>query len=151
MAYEAYKVFYEAVKQKSFINAAAALNITPSAVSHSIAALESNWGFSLFIRSKTGIKLTSEGENILGYVKAVLEKEDILQSEIAKINGVERGTVTIGAFSSVCLKWIPGIVRLFNITIYPTVVVLVMQFLETFILTKKNLKHKTIQIILGAL
>lgn len=126
MAYEAYKVFYEAVKQKSFINAAAALNITPSAVSHSIAALESNWGFSLFIRSKTGIKLTSEGENILGYVKAVLEKEDILQSEIAKINGVERGTVTIGAFSSVCLKWIPSIVRLFNEE-FPNIKVNVMQ------------------------
>ncbi|GAB7169639.1 hypothetical protein TUA1478L_16350 [Lactiplantibacillus plantarum] len=45
MANFAYEVFSTVVAQHTFYQAAATLNVTPSAVSHSINQLEKNWVF----------------------------------------------------------------------------------------------------------
>lgn len=58
MANFAYRVFSEVAKQKTFVSAANVLNVTPSAISHSISGLEEELGFALFVRNRTGIMLT---------------------------------------------------------------------------------------------
>ena len=45
-----YEVFSEVARQKTFIAAAKQLQVTPSAISHSINSLEKDLGFSLFVR-----------------------------------------------------------------------------------------------------
>ena len=62
MSLFSYQIFDAVAKQESFSKAAKNMYLTPSAVSHSIASLENKLGFSLFVRSKTGIKLTNEGK-----------------------------------------------------------------------------------------
>ena len=54
-----YQVFKTVVEQGSFQKASEVLGITPSAVSHAVASMENELGTSLFIRSKSGITLTS--------------------------------------------------------------------------------------------
>lgn len=126
MSLFSYQIFNAVAKQQSFLRAAENMYLTPSAVSHSIASLESKLGFPLFIRSRTGIKLTSEGEALLIHVRTILNCEEQLQQEVAQINGLGKGTVVIGTFSSVCTNWIPDIVKSFKI-LYPNININIMQ------------------------
>ena len=47
---------------QNFTKAAAELSLTQPAVSHHISQLEEEFGVTLFIRGKSGLKLTAEGE-----------------------------------------------------------------------------------------
>ncbi len=126
MSIQQYEVFDEIAHLKSFSGAADALSMSPSAVSHSIAALEQELGFPLFFRSRTRVSLTKEGEMMLRHVRGILHAERAMREEAAGIVGLESGSVTIGTFSSVCLNWIPEILRLFREK-YPGITVRVMQ------------------------
>ena len=53
--------FEAAARHLSFKNAAVELNVTPSAVSHQVKALETELGAPLFLRRHRGVELTSEG------------------------------------------------------------------------------------------
>lgn len=71
MSLSKYEVFNTVAELGSLTKAAGALNLTQSAVSYSIANLESELGFSLLIRGRSGITLKS------GYnhdMKRVLKK-----------------------------------------------------------------------------
>ena len=59
------RVFQVAARELSFKRAATELNVTPSAVSHQIKALEEQLQFSLFRRLNRALKLTSAGEELL--------------------------------------------------------------------------------------
>lgn len=62
------RFFEAAARLNSFKLAAAELNVTPSAVSHGIVALEQSLGVDLFVREPRGLSLTPEGELYLPYV-----------------------------------------------------------------------------------
>lgn len=109
-----YEIFEAVVQEKSFHKASVVLNMTPSAVSHAIAAMEKEVGFSLFIRGKQETVLTTHGELLLPYVRAVLKSEENLQENIAAFRGLEKGTVKLGGFNSACSIWIPEIVKKFQ-------------------------------------
>lgn len=109
-----YQVFKTVADIGSFHKAADILGLTPSAISHAITNMEKELGFTVLIRSKSGITLTSNGENLLPYVNAVLNSDESLHQMVADMNGLAMGTVKIGVFSSVCTSWLPDIMRSFN-------------------------------------
>lgn len=109
-----YTIFETVVAQSSFVKAADVLNLTPSAVSHAIAKLESDVGFQLFIRSKKGVKLTGEGETILPYIKALQRSNENLNQVISQVLSLESGIVRIGTFNSVTVNWLPHIIKSFR-------------------------------------
>ena len=109
-----YEIFDTVVQEKSFQKASVLLNMTPSAVSHAISGMEKEVGFSLFIRGKQETVLTTHGELLLPYVRAVLKSEESLQETIAAFRGLEKGTVKLGVFNSVCSVWVPEIVKKFQ-------------------------------------
>ncbi len=109
-----YQVFKTVADQGSFRKAADILGLTPSAVSHAIASMENELGFSLLNRSKAGVTLTNYGEHLLPYVNAVLNSEESLQQAIAEFNGLKQGKVKVGCFSSVCTNWMPDILHSFQ-------------------------------------
>lgn len=110
----AYKVFTTVVTQQSFYKASLQLNVTPSAVSHSINQLETTLGFPLFIRSRTGMRLTDDGQYILPYIQEIINADDKLLQIADNIKGLHAGNIRIGAFSSVCVNWLPHIIRSFS-------------------------------------
>jgi DNA-binding transcriptional LysR family regulator len=114
MSLSKYEVFNTVVESGSLTKAAEALNLTQSAVSYSIAHLETELGFPLLIRSRSGISLTSNGERILNYIRKILHWDEKLKQEAASINGLEVGTVRIGAFTSVCIQWLPKCIKHFK-------------------------------------
>lgn len=109
-----YQVFKTVADIGSFHKAADILGLTPSAISHTISAMENELGFSVLTRSKTGITLTNYGEHLLPYVNAVLNSDESLQQVIDEMNGLKTGKVKIGVFSSVCTNWIPDILSSFQ-------------------------------------
>ena len=109
-----YQILKAVADMGSFNKAAEVLGLTPSAVSHSIAALEKELGFAVLVRSKSGVSLTSYGEKLLPYVNVVLNSDESLQQEISELNGLKKGKVKLGVFSSVCTNWLPDILNSFQ-------------------------------------
>lgn len=101
----AYQVFLAVVEQESFQKAAQVLNLTPSAISHAVASMETELGSALFIRSKQGVYLTNYGKELFPYIKNVQNSEEYLQQAVAQIGGMEKGVVRIGTFNSACVEW----------------------------------------------
>lgn len=106
-----YQVFKTVSEAGSFHQAADILGLTPSAISHSISAMENELGFSVMNRGKGGVTLTDSGEKLIPYVNQVLNSEESLQQMISELNGLKRGKVKIGVFSSVCTTWLPEILN----------------------------------------
>jgi len=109
-----FEIFSTVVESGSLKQAAEIHSLTQSAVSHAIASLESEWGFTILIRGRAGIKLTSNGERVLRHIHEMLKWNEQMVQEIANIKGLEIGTVRIGTFSSVSVQWLPEILKSFN-------------------------------------
>lgn len=109
-----YSIFDKVVQTGNFQKAADALNFTPSAISHAIARLEARFGFRLLLREKGGIALTSQGEQLLPYIRSVLEWENSTQLIVKQLNNMEAGVVRLGIFNSFSNTWIPDIVQIFH-------------------------------------
>ena len=67
-----YEVFSKVVERGTLAQAAAELNVTPSAVSHSISQLETELGFPLLIRNRTGVTLTEDGAQVLPIILSLI-------------------------------------------------------------------------------
>lgn len=104
-----YLAFVRTVERGSFTKAAEDLHYAQSSVSKMIANLESEWGMTLLERSKSGVCLTSAGEQLLPYLRKALCGYDELEGQILRMQGLETGTVHIGTFSSVAINWLPNI------------------------------------------
>ena len=109
-----YQVFKTVAEIGSFHKAADILGLTPSAISHAISSMESELGFSVVTRSKSGVSLTNYGEHLLPYINAVLNSDESLKQVIDEMNGLKTGKVKIGVFSSVCTNWLPEILMSFR-------------------------------------
>lgn len=121
-----YQVFKTVADHGSFRKAADILGLTPSAISHTIASLENELGFSVLNRSKAGVTLTNYGEHLLPYVNVVLNSDESLQQAIAEFNGLKQGKVKVGCFSSVCTNWLPDIMHSFQME-FPKITIEVFQ------------------------
>jgi DNA-binding transcriptional LysR family regulator len=107
-----YEILNKVAEVKSFTKAADALALTQSAVSHAITNLESEFGFLLVNRNRSGITLTTEGETMLLVIRKVLQENEKVHQEAASLLGLAKGTIKIGIFKSVSTKWLPEIIRL---------------------------------------
>ena len=114
MNLQRYEILSSVIEAGSLSDAAKALGLTQSAVSHSIAALEEDLGFSVIKRGRAGVKLTNEGERIMPSVRALLSSAEMLEQTASSIRGLDAGTVRIGAFTSVAVHWLPGVLKKFQ-------------------------------------
>lgn len=104
-----YRAFVRTVEKGSFTRAAQELNYAQSSVSKMVADLEKEWGMTLLERSKSGVCLTSAGEQILPFLRKILNDYQELEGQIDQMNGMETGVVRIGTFSSVAIHWLPNV------------------------------------------
>ena len=108
-----YLALVKTVETGSFTRAAQALNYAQSSVSKMVADLEAEWGMTLLERSKRGVCLTSAGEQVLPFLRKVLNDHAELEGQICRMNGIETGVVRIGTVSSVSAHWLPQVIRAF--------------------------------------
>ncbi len=114
MSINKYEVFWKVVELGSLTKAAEVLGFTQSGISHTISSLESEFGFSLLVRNRSGVKLTVNGEQVLQPIREILKWNEQLKQAVADIHGLEIGTITIGTFTSVSVHWLPGMIKQFQ-------------------------------------
>jgi DNA-binding transcriptional LysR family regulator len=81
----------------NFTKAAEMLNLTQSAVSHQIKALETELGAPLFIRAKRGVILTSAGKIALEYASRILDEAEEMKERVAGREAALVGRVRVAA------------------------------------------------------
>ena len=109
-----YETFLRVVELGSLTRAAEALGYTQSGVSHIINSLEDELGFKLLTRSRAGVRLTPDGERVLPAVRNILNGVNQLNQIVDAIRGLDTGEVRVGAFTSVAVHWLPGIIKRFQ-------------------------------------
>lgn len=114
MNIQKYLAFIKTVEYGSFTKAGEKLNYSQSGISRMINDLEKEWKVSLLERSRSGVRLTSDGLSLLPYAKSVCEEYRKLQTQVDEINGLQSGVIRIGTFSSVATHRLPGIIKSFR-------------------------------------
>ena len=114
MSLKKYEVFAKTVELGSLTRAAEALGSTQSRISHVLAELEAEFGFPLLHRSRSGVSLTEGGHLVLPKIQEILRENQALSQLAAEIRCADAGTVRLGAFTSVAVHWLPGIIQTFQ-------------------------------------
>ncbi|WP_228728216.1 LysR family transcriptional regulator [Brevibacillus composti] len=108
------QVFVAVAEAKNVTKAADTLGFTQSAVSQMIQSLEKELGIPLFHRSRKGVIPTNIGERMLRQAREILRITACMKQEAAAAQGIETGTLRIGAIHSVSTKMLPGLIGSFR-------------------------------------
>ncbi len=114
MSLKKYEAFVKTVELGSLTKAAHALGSTQSRISHILNDLEEEYGFTLLYRSRGGIQLTEAGKMVLPKMQEILRQKQELDTLVREIHSSDAGTIRLGAFTSVAVHWLPGIIRSFQ-------------------------------------
>lgn len=109
-----YEIFADAAKTGNFTKTADRMGYTQPAVSRTLRLLEQELGFPLFVRQKNGVELTSSGRTILPHVLALLAQQRQLEQQVAEIQGLHVGRLTIACFASVSRVLLPHFLASFQ-------------------------------------
>ena len=97
-------------KQGSLTAAAGVLNLTQSALSHSMKKLEQQLGIDVWLREGRSLRLTQAGQYLLAVANRVLPQLDQAESLLRQFAQGERGTLRIGMECHPCYQWLLKIV-----------------------------------------
>jgi DNA-binding transcriptional LysR family regulator len=104
MDWDKLRIFQAAAQAGSFTHAGEALNMSQSAVSRQVSALEQDLGVPLFHRHARGLILTEQGEDLFRAASDVLVKLESVRSRLTdaaeKPTGTLRITTTVGLGST---------------------------------------------------
>lgn len=114
MSIKQYEAFVKTAELGSLTRAAEALDSTQSRISHVLSAMEEEYGFCLMKRGRGGVSLTEAGALLLPKMEAVLRQNREVEALIADIRNADTGTVRLGAFTSVAVHWLPGMIQAFQ-------------------------------------
>lgn len=114
------KVFYTVAELESVSKASLKLHISQPAVSQNIKTLESEIGFSLFVRTNKGVKLTNEAIEIFNYCKTIFRHVDLLNQTLQDLSTLEAGILNIGASDTICKYYLIDILKEFE-ELYPKI------------------------------
>lgn len=114
MTLEQLRIFVAVAEKQHVTQAAGELNLTQSATSAAIAALEARYGIKLFDRIGRGVVLTQTGREFLVEARAVLARAKAAVQVLNDLAGLKRGSLTIAASQTVGNYWLPGRIHAFH-------------------------------------
>ena len=118
MADRRLRIFHAVAKQGSFTRAAESLFMSQPAVTFQIRQLEERYQVRLFERGHGHIALTPAGELVMSYAERIISLSDEMETRLSEMTGEMRGTLLIGASSTVAESLMPRILSDFN-ALYP--------------------------------
>lgn len=107
MTLEQLRVFVAVAERQHVTRAAEALNLTQSAVSAAISALEGRHETKLFSRVGRGLELTAAGRLFLAEAKAILARVEAAKLALAEVSGLKSGTLSVQASQTIASFWPP--------------------------------------------
>jgi DNA-binding transcriptional LysR family regulator len=111
MTLEQLRIFVAVAEREHVTQAARALNLTPSAVSAAIAALEARHAARLFDRVGRRIELTEAGRMFLSEARAVLARARAAETMLSDLTGLKRGTLVLAASQTAGNYWLPPLMQ----------------------------------------
>jgi DNA-binding transcriptional LysR family regulator len=108
MTLEQLRIFIAVAEREHVTRAAEALNLTQSAVSAAVAALESRYRVSLFHRVGRRVELSAEGKSFLDEARAVLARAEAAERALADLSGLKRGSLAVEASQTIASYWLPS-------------------------------------------
>ncbi|WP_260926158.1 LysR substrate-binding domain-containing protein [Novosphingobium sp. 9] len=122
MTLEQLRIFVAVAEREHMTAAARALNLTQSAVSSAIAALEERHGVKLFHRVGRGITLTEAGQLFLPEARGLLAQAEATQVMLEELGGLSRGRLRLVASQTIAAYWLPPVLAAFRQR-YPAIAV----------------------------
>ncbi|MFH1014820.1 MAG: selenium metabolism-associated LysR family transcriptional regulator [Nitrospirota bacterium] len=110
------KVFCTVAETKSFSKAAETIHLTQPAVSLLIQAIEETYETKLFDRANNTVTLTPAGEMLYNYAKEILNLYAAAGKNIGEITGFVKGSIRVGASSTIGNYLLPGVIAAFRKT-----------------------------------
>ncbi|VXD13515.1 putative HTH-type transcriptional regulator LrrA [Planktothrix serta PCC 8927] len=108
------EILLAVAEQGSFSEAALSLNISQSAVSRAIAALEDELGVPLLLRGRFGARSTLIGERVMLHALKILELREKIDYEVNLEKGLHRGKIRVASFRSAATHILPSKVAQFR-------------------------------------
>lgn len=100
--------------------AAKALNLSQSAVSHSIAKLQQHFGVEVWHRKGRSLQLTQAGEYLLSVAERLIPEFEHAEHMLADFSAGRRGTLRVGMECHPCEKWLMSVINPY-LTMWPEV------------------------------
>lgn len=107
MTLEQLRIFVAVAQRQHVTEAAKALDLTQSAASAAIAALEERYDTKLFDRIGRGIVLTEEGRRFLEEARGVLARAEAAEQVLSEMTGLKQGVLRVQASQTVGGYWLP--------------------------------------------
>jgi LysR family positive regulator for ilvC len=104
------EAFAALARNLHFAKAAAAVNMSPSALSRMLTRLEEETGSRLFERDTRQVVLTEAGRTFLEFAQTCLQRRDGLHQELAASTGLLRGSLRVFASVTACYSILPPFV-----------------------------------------
>ena len=114
MTLEQLRIFVAVAEREHVTQAAHALNLTQSAVSAAVSALEDRHQTQLFNRIGRRIELTQAGRLFLAEARGVLARAAAAETALADLAGLKRGALAIAASQTVANYWLPPLMQRFR-------------------------------------
>lgn len=96
------KYFYTVANLGSISAAADELHVSQPAISQHIKNIEAQVGFQLFNRTKKGVQLTSEAQEIYTYCKSIFRQVEQMNQTLQDLSSLDTGILNIGASDTIC-------------------------------------------------
>ncbi len=105
--------FVAVAREGSFTRAAAKLGVSPSALSHTLRALETRLGLRLLMRTTRSVAVTEAGERLLATIGPRLDEIEIELASLSALRDRPAGTIriTAGETAASAILW-PALARL---------------------------------------
>lgn len=114
MTLDQLRIFIAVAEREHVTQAASALNLTQSAVSAAIAALEQRHAVQLFDRVGRRILLTEAGRLFISEARSVLARAEQAERVLGDLAGLKRGKLKLAASQTVANYWLPALMQRFR-------------------------------------
>jgi len=118
MDWDKLRIFHAAAEAGSFTRAGETLNMSQSAVSRQVSALEGELGTPLFHRHARGLILTEEGELLMRAARDILLKLEKVRAQLVDARGQPTGTLRVSTTVGLGSTWLTSRVNEF-LDLYP--------------------------------
>ena len=113
MDWDKLRIFHAAAEAGSFTRAGEILNMSQSAVSRQVSALEQELGTPLFHRHARGLILTEEGELLMRAARDIVLKLESVRAKLADSRGQPIGTLRVTTTVGLGSTWLAARVHEF--------------------------------------
>lgn len=114
------RYFLSVAETEHLTESAQALFVTQSTLSHALRQLEAELGVALFDRVGRGLRLSQAGRAFKHYVGRAVQEIEAGRMELARLNGLQTGTLTVGVIPTFMDSLVPPVAARFS-TLYPGV------------------------------